>query len=71
MIWDTGTEIPAPELIHNVTKKHNKTAEAKYWTKTDPMYAKILTPKTCLYKLEKDKTSVLENPQGELDCSEI
>ena len=36
----------------------------KEWTKTDPKDDKILALKTCLSKLDKNKTSFLETFQG-------
>ena len=51
--WDTETEVPAPELIHNSTDSYNSMVEAKEWTKLDPKYSDIISLTTHLYKLDK------------------
>ena len=58
--WDTETEVPELEHIHNSTDSYNNMVEAKEWTKIDPKYADIISLTTHLYKLDKYKKSVLE-----------
>ena len=56
--WDTGTEVPSVELVHNATEKYNNMIAAKEWTKTDLKYAKIISLTTRLSKCERNNTSV-------------
>ena len=51
--WDTGTEVPATDLISNCTKDYNRMVPAKEWKNTYPKDSKIIEVTNSLSKLEK------------------
>ena len=62
--WEAVREVPGGELIHNATEKYNNRITSKELTKTDTKDDKILALTTRLYKLQKNKTSVIARVKG-------